>query len=68
MLILETVSNKKKMIETTIELHTGSLLLGTESELTVSKKTIYPKTFSGTYSYSQKTKRQKKTRLRDPES
>lgn len=65
---LETVPNKKIMIETTIELHTGSLLLGTESELTVSKKTIYPKTFSGTSSYSQKTKRQKKTRLRDLES
>jgi len=64
---LETVPNKKKMIETTIELHTGSLLLNSESELTVSKKIIYPKKFSGTSSYSQKTKRTKKTRLRDLE-
>lgn len=64
---LETVLNKKKMIETTVELHTGSLLLNSESELTVSKKNIYPKKFSGTSIYSQKTKRTKKTRLRDLE-
>jgi hypothetical protein len=64
---LETVLNKKKMIETTVELHTGSLLLNSESELTVSKKIIYPKKFSGTSIYSQKTKRTKKTRLRDLE-
>lgn len=62
---LETVLNRKKMIETTVELHTGSLLLNSESELTVSKKIIYPKKFSGTSIYSQKTKRSKKTRLKD---
>lgn len=44
---LKTIDDRKKMEETTIELHTGSLLLNTESELTVSKKTIYPKKYSG---------------------
>ena len=58
---LETIPNKKRMIETIVELHTGSLLLNSESELIVSKKFIYPKKFSGTSSYSQKTKRIKKT-------
>lgn len=58
---LETVPNKKKLIETTVELHTGSLLLNSESELTVSKKTRYPKKFSGTSNYTPKTKRSKKT-------
>lgn len=65
---LETVPNKKKLIETTLEVHTGSLLLNSESEMTVSKKFIYPKKFPGTSSYSQKTKRTKKTRSREPVS
>ncbi len=57
---LETVPNKKRMLETTIELHTGSLLLSSESELTVSKKFIHPKKFSGSSSHSQKTNYSKK--------
>ena len=59
---LETVPNKKGIIETITEVHTGSLLLNSESEMTVSRKIIYPKKFSGTSVYSQKTKQAKKKR------
>lgn len=45
---LTTIPNRKAMEQTTMELHTGSLLLNTESIATVSKKKIYPKNLSGT--------------------
>ena len=38
---------KKKIIETVIELHTGSLLPNTESIITVTVKEQYPTTFAG---------------------
>lgn len=57
---LKTIDKMKKMEETTIELHTGSLLPNTESELTVSKKTIYPKKYSGSSIPSQIPNKEKK--------
>lgn len=45
---IETIPNRKKMIETIIELHTGSLLANTEAILTVKKRDFYPKNILGT--------------------
>ncbi|MFV2015503.1 MAG: hypothetical protein ACC656_08760, partial [Candidatus Heimdallarchaeota archaeon] len=44
---LETIPNRKAMIETVIELHTGSLIPNTESKIRVKKSLIFPKNISG---------------------
>jgi len=57
---LKTIPDRKLMEQTTIEMHTGSLLRNSESELRVSKSFIYPKKLAGSNETSQTTKREKK--------
>jgi len=64
---LKTNPNMKRVEETTIEMHTGSLLLNTEVVITVAKKNIYPQTLAGNNSLAQKTKHQKKDKEQEGE-
>ena len=54
------IPNRKAIEETTIELHTGSLLPNTESIITAKKQNVYPPKYTP-YKKKQKTKKRKIT-------
>ena len=63
---LDPILNRKALWQTTIELHTGSLLANTESKIIVNKKKVYPAKWSTpAIKHKQLPKRNK---ARDPSS